>query len=307
LKISEYGVFRGVKRVGGAEEEEVYGALKMPTIPPELREDRGEIEAAIENRLPKLIELDDLRGDLHAHTNYSDGRSTIEEMVERAAEQGYEYICLADHSPAARVAHGLDLERIEQKMEEVERVRKKRRGQKPHILVGAEVDILSDGRLDYPDRVLAKFDLVTASVHAAFKQSSDRMTGRLLAAISNPNVHILGHPTTRLIGSREAVEFDLERVIKAAAEAGVALEVNGSVYRVDLTDTMARAAQDGGALLAINSDAHSAGDLEDIRYGVFQARRGWIERRTVVNTWTWAKLNEWLSSRRGKARAHAAR
>jgi DNA polymerase (family 10) len=311
LKISEYGVFRGAKRIGGEEEKDVYAALKMPVIPPELREDRGEIAAALEGRLPKLIDIDDLRGDLHAHTNYSDGRSTIEEMVERAARLGYEYIALADHSPAARVARGLDTERLEQKIEELDAVRKKWRGRKPHILLGAEVDILSNGQLDYPDKVLARFDVVTASVHASFKQSKDRMTGRLLDAISNPHVHIIGHPTTRLLGSRDAVEFDLVRIVEAAAGAGVALEVNGSPYRLDLTDTMARAAQDGGALLAINSDAHSAAQLEQIRYGVFQARRGWIEARTVVNTWNMTKLTAWLSKRRrtilvGRAKSRQA-
>jgi DNA polymerase (family 10) len=304
LKISEYGVFRGNKRIGGKEEKEVYAALKMAVVPPELREDRGEIEAALESRLPKLVEVDDLRGDLHAHTNYSDGRSTIEEMVERAARLGYDYIALADHSPAARVARGLDSERLQEKIEEMEAVRRKWRECKPHILLGAEVDILSDGRLDYPDEILARFDVVTASVHAAFKQTRDRMTGRLLDAIRNPFVHIIGHPTTRLLGSRGAVEFDLERIIKASADARVALEVNGSPYRLDLTDSMARAAQDGGALLAINSDAHSAAQLEQIRYGVFQARRGWIEARNVVNAWSIGELTGWLNTR--KCRTHIA-
>lgn len=307
LKFNEYGVFRGEERVAGASEEDVYKTMELPVPPPELREDRGEIEAALYGKLPRLIEVDDLRGDLHAHTNYSDGRSTIEEMVERAAKLGYEYIALADHSPAARVARGLDTERLQAKIQELDAVRKKWRGRKPHIFLGAEVDILSDGKLDYSDEVLAWFDVVTASVHSAFKQSRDRMTGRLLDAISNPHVHIIGHPTTRLIGSRGAVEFDLERVIKAAADARVALEVNGSPYRLDLTDTMARAAQDGGALLAINSDAHSAAQLEQIRYGVFQARRGWIEARSVVNAWRMTKLNSWLNGRSRKTQLGRAR
>lgn len=294
LKFNEYGVFRGNKRIAGQTEEQVYKTLNMPAPPPELREDRGEIEAALNRKLPTLIEISDLRGDLHAHTNYSDGRSSIEEMVERAAQLGYEYIALTDHSPSARIARGLELDRLQEKIEELEEVRKKRGRRKPRILLGAEVDILPDGKLDYPDDVLRRFEVVTASVHASFKQSRDRMTGRLVDAIANPYVHILGHPTTRLIGSRAPVEFDFEKVVRAAVDTGTALEVNGSPLRLDLTDTMARAAIEAGAVLAINSDAHSAAQLELIRFGVYQARRGWVEARSVVNTWTWAKLSRWL-------------
>ncbi len=298
LKLNEYGVFRGERRLGGKDEEEVYGLLGMAPPPPELREDRGEIEAAIEKRLPELIEVDDLRGDLHTHTTWSDGGSSIEEMVETAAELGYEYIALTDHSRSARIARGLDLDRLEEKIEELEAVRKKRGKRKPRILLGSEVDILPDGKLDYPDEVLARLDVVVASLHAAFRQSPDRMTGRLLDAIANPYVHVIGHPTTRLIGSREPVEFDFDRVVQAAAEAGVALEVNGQPSRLDLNDTLARSAHEAGALLAIDSDAHSAAQLEQIRYGVFQARRGWVEARSVVNAWPWAKFNRWLRQRR---------
>jgi DNA polymerase (family 10) len=298
LKINEYGIFRGEERLGGEEEEDAYRLLDMPMMPPEIREDRGEIEAAMRGDLPKLIELDDLRGDLHTHTDYSDGKSTIEEMVERAAQLGYDYIALTDHSPSARVARGLDLDRLEKKIEELEQVRNKWQGRKPHILLGAEVDVLADGRLDYPEQVLARLDVVVASVHSAFRQTRDRMTRRMLDAIANTYVHIIGHPTARLIGSREPVDFDFERIIAAAAEAGVALEVNGSPYRLDLTDTMARAAQQAGVLLAIDSDAHSAAQLEQIRYGVFQARRGWVEAHSVINTWTWSKLSRWLKKRR---------
>ncbi|HSB11169.1 MAG TPA: DNA polymerase/3'-5' exonuclease PolX [Blastocatellia bacterium] len=298
LKFNEYGVFSGEKRVAGASEEDVYATMDLPVPPPELREDRGEIEAALNGKLPTLIEVQDLRGDLHAHTNYSDGRSTIEEMVVRAAQLGYEYIALADHSPSARIARGLDLDRLEEKIKELEKVRKKRSRLKPRILLGAEVDILADGKLDYPDDVLRRFEVVTASVHAGFKQTRDRMTGRLLDAIANPYVHILGHPTTRLIGSREGVEFDFDKVVSAAVDAGVALEVNGSPFRLDITDTMARAAVEAGAVLAINSDAHSASQLDLIRFGVYQARRGWVEVRDVVNAWAFGKLNRWLAARR---------
>jgi DNA polymerase (family 10) len=297
LKFNEYGAFRGEKRVGGKEEAEMYALMDMPVMPPEIREDKGEIEAALAGRLPKLIEVRDLRGDLHAHTTYSDGKSTIEAMVEHAAELGYEYIALTDHSPSQRVAHGLDLDRLEQKIEEIERLRKRRRDRAPHILIGTEVDILADGKLDYPDEILARLDIVVAAVHSLFRQSKDEITSRLLDALANPHVDILAHPTSRLIGSREPLEMDFERVLGAAVKCGTALEINGSMYRLDLNDSMARAAQEAGVLLAIGSDAHSIAQLDQIRYGVFQARRGWIEARSVINTWAWTKLGRWLENR----------
>jgi DNA polymerase (family X) len=300
LKINEYGVFRGDKRIGGEKEEDTYRALGIKTPPPELREDRGEIEAAMEGDLPKLIEEGDLRGDLHTHTTWSDGRSSLEEMVEAAGKLGLEYIAITDHSPSSRIANGLDIDRLERKIEEVEALRKKRGRRKPRILIGAEVDILPDGRLDYPDEVLARLDVVVVSMHGAFRQSKDRITGRLLDAIANPYAHVIGHPTTRLLGSREPVEFDFERVIEAAVEAGVALEVNGAPGRLDLNDVMARAASEAGALLAIDSDAHSAAQLEQTRYGILQARRAWVEPRSVVNAWPWPKFSRWLRLRREK-------
>ena len=306
LKINEYGVFRGNKRVGGNDEKEVYSALKMPLIDPELREDRGEIEAALEGRLPKLIEIGSLKGDLHAHTTYSDGKATLEEMVEHAAELGYEYIALTDHSPSERIARGLELDRLEQKLDEIERLRRKRGTRTPYILSGAEVDILGNGKLDYPDEILARLDVVVAAVHSAFRQTKDRMTGRVLDALSNPHVDILGHPGGRQIGTREPVEFDFERVTEAAIKAGVALEINGSMYRLDLTDILAKAAQEAGALLAIDSDAHSTAQMDQICYGVYQARRGWIEARSVVNTWPFAKLSHWLTRHAARRRAISA-
>ena len=300
LKINEYGIFHGAKRTGGATEDEVYRSLHMSVIPPELREDRGEIEAALKGSLPRLIEMNDLRGDLHVHTDYSDGKASAQEMIERAADLGYEYIGLADHSPSARIAHGLDPERLEQKIDELDRLRRARRGKPPLILLGAEVDILADGALDYPDDLLARIDVVTASVHSAFRQSKDRMTGRLLDALSNRHVHILGHPTNRQIGSRDPVELDFDRILNKAGEKNVALEINASFYRLDLSDVMARAAQTAGVKLVVNSDAHSTAQLEHIRYGVLQARRGWIEAQSVVNTWPWPKLSRWLRDRPAK-------
>jgi DNA polymerase (family 10) len=303
LKFNEYGIFRGKKRVGGKDETEVYALMDMPVMPPEIREDRGELEAALGGRLPKLIDLKDLRGDLHTHSTYSDGKSTIDEMVEHAAELGYEYIALTDHSPSQRVARGLALDRLEKKIEEIHSLRKRRRDRPPRILIGAEVDILADGKLDYPDEVLARLDIVVASIHSLFRHNKDETTGRLLDALANPHVDILGHPTSRLIGEREPLEVDFERVLASAHKTGSALEINGSMYRLDLNDTMAKAAQEAGVLLAIGSDAHSIAQLDQIRYGVFQARRGWIEARSVINTWPWVKLNGWLVHRADRRRA----
>ena len=297
LKFNEYGAFRGRKRIGGATEAEVYSLMDMPVMPPEIREDRGEIEAALAGKLPHLIDVRDLRGDLHAHTTYSDGKSTMEEMVEHAGELGYEYIALTDHSPSARVAHGLDLDRLQEKIAEVERLRKRRRDRLPHILIGSEVDILANGDLDYPNEVLARLDIVVAAIHSSFRHSKDEITGRLVDALANPHVDILAHPTSRLIGSREPLEMDFDRVLQAALKANIALEINGSMYRLDLNDSMARAAQDAGVLLAIGSDAHSTAQLDQIRYGVFQARRGWVQARSVVNAWPWLKLSHWLRAR----------
>jgi DNA polymerase (family 10) len=298
LKVNEYGVFRGARRLGGREEEEVYRLLGMPWIAPELREDAGEIEAALSHALPDLLEPVDMRGDLHAHTTYSDGHSSMAEMVKRAAELGYEYFALTDHSPSERVARGLDTTRLAKKIKELEKIRAQRGKTRPLLLLGTEVDILPDGRLDYPDDILAGFDVVVAAVHANFNQSSRQMTERILRAIENPYVNILAHPTARLIGKRNPIEFDFDRVVTAVRKAGVALEIDGSPWRLDLNDTMARSAAQAGALLAISSDAHSTAQLAYRRFGVLQARRAWIGPRSIVNAWTWEKLEAWLLARR---------
>ncbi len=303
LKFNEYGVFRGRKRIGGKSEEEVYSLINMPAMPPEIREDRGEIETALSDRLPRLIAVKDLRGDLHTHSTYSDGKNSVEEMVEHAGALGYEYIALTDHSPSQRIAHGLDVDRLNKKIEEIEQLRKRSRDRLPRILIGAEVDILANGALDYPDDVLSRLDIVVAAVHSLFRHNKDEVTGRIVDALANPYLDILAHPTGRLIGSREPLDMDFDRVLKAAHQANVALEINGSMYRLDLNDAMARAAQEAGVLLAIGSDAHSIAQLDQIRYGVFQARRGWIEARSVVNAWPWTKLSHWLGHRRSALRA----
>jgi DNA polymerase (family 10) len=278
----------------------------MPSIPPELREDRGEIEAAIKHQIPTLIELKAIRGDLHAHTTYSDGRSTVEEMIERAAALGYDYIGLTDHSPSERVARGLDKRRLQQKIKELETVRHQR-SPGPKILLGTEVDILDDGKLDYPNDILAKMDVVMAAVHSNFNQAPEQMTARLLRAIDNPYVNIIAHPTSRLIGSRESIQFDFDRVVSAAKTAGVALEVDGSPWRLDLNDLLAQSVHRARGLLVISSDAHSTTQLAYMRFGVLQARRAWVEPWGVVNTWPWGKLHAWLMHRRPSDKGLAAR
>jgi DNA polymerase (family 10) len=299
LKISEYGVFREKtgRRIAGATEEEVYAAVGLPWIPPELREDAGEIEAAKAKRLPHLITLDDIRGDLHCHTNATDGHHTVEALVEAAAARGYAYVAVTDHSRATRVAGGLSVDEL------LAHVRKIRAVAEKHpeitVLAGSECDILPDGRLDYPDRVLAELDIVVAAVHSRFKQSKREMTKRICAALANPHVDALAHPTGRLLGEREPYDLDLDAVLRAAKAHDTAVEVNAYPDRLDLCDTHARRAGELGVLLAIGTDTHVLDHLGHMELGVATARRGWIEAPGVINTWPVTKLRAWLG--RGRA------
>jgi DNA polymerase (family 10) len=297
LKINEYGVFRGDRKIGGEREEDVYEALGLAwTPPPEIREDHGEIElAADRGRMPRLVDGRDLRGDLHIHSTYSDGRSTIAEIHARAAELGYAYVAVSDHSPSARIARGLDIERLHAKLAEL-RHRRSTRG--PLLLAGAEVDILPDGKLDYPDEILAQLDVVIIGIHSAFQQPRYKTTGRILDALDHPGVHVLAHPTARLIGSRGPLDYDFERIARRAAERHVALEINGSPQRLDLNDTLIRIALDAGCLLCAGSDAHSTAHMSDVRYAVLQARRGWVPSSRILNTWPAPKLIRWLHGKR---------
>ena len=305
LKINEYGVFRGTRRLGGTEEEDVYRLVGMPLIPPELREDRGEIESALKGELPKLVQLNEIRGELHAHSTYSDGHSSMADMVARAEAMNYEYLALTDHSPSQRIARGLDRTRLHKKIRELEKLRQARGNRGPRLLLGTEVDILPDGKLDYPDGILALFDVVIAAIHGNFNQSRKEMTERLLSAIDHPCVNIIAHPTARLIGKREPIEFDFDRVVSAATKANVALEIDGSPWRLDLNDILARSASEAGALLSITADAHSAAQLGYLRFGVLQARRAWIAPTSIVNTWSWKQLHEWLGNRKPRKAALA--
>jgi DNA polymerase (family 10) len=284
LKINEYGVFRGKKRVAGRTEEEVYKAIGLPWIPPELREARGEIELALEGRLPKLVELDDLRGDLHMHTTATDGRASLEEMVEGAKKRGHAYIAITDHSQRVTVAGGLDAKRMRQHWKAIDRLADKVKG--ITLLKGVELDILEDGSLDFPDDVLAEADWVVASIHYGQNQPRAKITRRLLNAIQSPYVHAIGHPTGRLIGKRKGYDVDLDTVFRAAADYGCLLELNAQPERLDLDDTALRAAKEHGVGIVINTDAHSVEDLGKMEFGVYQARRGGLEARDVANTRT---------------------
>jgi DNA polymerase (family 10) len=300
LKLSEYGVFREStgRRIAGATEEEVYAAIGLPWIPPELREDQGEVEAARRDALPRLVELGDLRGDLHCHTKASDGHPTIEALVRAAMRRQYEYVVVTDHTKSARVARGLTADEMLAHAERIRAVQKRVPG--IAVLAGAECDILSDGSLDYPDTVLAKLDLVVGAVHSRFKQPRAEMTRRICRALENPHVDVLAHPTGRLIGERSPYDVDLEHVFKTAKRHNKAMEINAHPHRLDLNDLHARRAHELGVLVAIDTDAHVLDELQAIQLGVATARRAWIEKAEVVNAWPLAKLRAWVARAQGR-------
>jgi DNA polymerase (family 10) len=281
LSLNEYGLFRGQESIAGRTEEEVYRALGLAWVAPELREDRGEIRAAMEHRLPHLITRADLRGDLHSHSTYTDGRASIEEMARAADAAGLEYLAVTDHSQRLAMVTGLDPKRLREQWREIEEVQAR---VKVRLLRGIEVDILEDGALDLPDDILAELDWVVASVHYKLQQPHDEMTRRLVTAIRNPNVDVIGHPTGRNIDKREPSSFDFNEVMRAAADEGCALEVNSQARRLDLTDTNCIAAKQAGVKLVISSDSHSPKGFGLLQFGVNQARRGWIEPADVLNT-----------------------
>jgi len=277
------------------QEEGVYVALGLQYIPPEMREDNGEIEAALQGRLPSIVELKDLRGDLHVHSSWSDGRASIQEMAEAALVLGYEYIAICDHSPSIGIAGGLVPEKLEQKIEAVAAANEALEG--ITVLMGTEVDIKADGGLDYPDELLARCDVVVASVHMGQQQAERAITGRLISAIENKNVDIIGHPTGRIINQREPYGLDLQAVLEAAARNGTALEINAYPGRLDLNDINARAAKDMGVRMSINTDAHDQTMLSNMKYGVNVARRAWLEKKDLLNAMSLPKLMDTLKSR----------
>jgi DNA polymerase (family X) len=292
FKVNEYGVFRGKEQIAGRSEEEIYRLFDMDYVEPELREDRGEIEAALAHRLPKLIALSDIRGDLHTHTKASDGTLSLAEMAEAAAKKGYEYLAITDHSKRLSVAHGLDEKRLNAQIDEIDNLSE--RFGKLQILKSCEVDILSDGSLDIENDTLMRLDFVYGSIHYNFTLAREKQTERIIRAMDNPYFSILAHPTGRLINKRPPYEIDMERVIKAAFERGCAIEVNAHPDRLDMNDIHSRMAKDIGVKIAISTDAHSAEGLDMMRFGIDQARRGWLEAKDVVNTRTWPDLKKIL-------------
>jgi DNA polymerase (family 10) len=301
LKLNEYGVFddRG-RRIGGAREEDVFRAVGLPFIPPELREGAGEIEAAEAGKLPRLVEEADLLGDLHVHSKTSsDGRSTLEELAEAARRLGRRYLAITDHSRSRPL--GLTAADLPGYIQNIREATRARRG-RPHLVAGIELDILADGALDLPAQALAPLDWVVASVHARFNQPREEMTRRLVSAIRSGVVDVIGHPSGRQLGVRDAYELDLPRVLAAAREAGVALEVNAMPERMDLTDKACRLAKEAGVKVVISSDAHNASQLENLRYGVWVARRGWLERGDVLNTRSWDDVWKLRAERRRRPR-----
>ncbi len=282
FKLNEYGIFKGKKRIAGKTEGDMYKALGFLYIEPELREDRGEFEASLEGKLPNLIKLEDMKGDLHAHSTWSDGGSSIEDMVKKAVSLDYEYIAITDHSQGLKIAGGLDIYELDLKRKEIERISKKYKSIK--ILFGSEVDIDSNGNMDYPDSVLKEMDVVVGAIHAGFKQSSAVITKRIIKACQNKYVSIIAHPTGRLRGSRNAYDVNFEEVFKAARDTDTAFEINSFPERLDLNDINARAAKEAGVKIVINTDSHLAEQLDMMRFGVSVARRGWLEKKDVINT-----------------------
>ncbi len=301
LTISEYGVFEGEreakgKQIAGETEESVYAAVGLPWIPPELREDRGEIAAAEEGRLPQLIALSDIRAELHLHTNASDGRFSIAEMAAACQELGYSYMAVTDHSAALVIANGLDAQRLRAQIDEIKALNQ----QLPDItiLAGTEANIHTDGSVDVPEELWPELDIVIGAIHSGFSKDADKMTERLVKAMKSGRIDILAHPTGRLLLSRQGYEIHIKQLIEAAAEYRVALEINANPLRLDLSDIHTRLAVENGALLSINTDAHSRDELSLMRYGVMTARRGWAEPKHVINTWPLEKLRAWLQERR---------
>jgi len=292
LKINEYGIFREKddKKLGGKEEEDVYKILGLPYVPPELREDTGEIEAALARRLPKLVELKDIRGDFHVHSKWSDGSHDFEELVGEARKRGYEYIAITDHSKGLGIARGLTAERLMEEKKKIDALNKKLKDFR--LLSGIEVDVRSGGQLDLSDEVLKKLDVVIASIHSGFKQSREQITKRLVSAMKNPYVSIIAHPTGRLIGERDSYDVDMEEFLKVAKETGKAIEINAYPLRLDLNDVYARMAKEKGIPLALGTDTHVINHFEYMSYGVSIARRGWLEKDDILNTLSYDSLRK---------------
>jgi DNA polymerase (family 10) len=290
LKLNEYGIFREKddRKLGGRDEEDVYKILGLPYVPPELREDSGEIEAALHGRLPNLVTLGDIKGDLHVHTKRSDGSHDFEELIAAANKRGYEYIAITDHSKGLGIARGLNEERLMEEKREIAAVNKKLKGFR--LLMGVEVDIRSDGQMDFPDEILKEMDIVVASIHSGFRQNKNQITRRLVSAMKNPYVSVIAHPTGRLIGERDPYEVDMNELLDVARETQTAIEINAYPLRLDLNDVHVKMAKERGVPIVISTDTHVTTQFDYMTYGVSIARRGWLEKKDVLNTLGYAAL-----------------
>ncbi|MBA7700123.1 DNA polymerase/3'-5' exonuclease PolX [subsurface metagenome] len=295
LKLNEYGLFKADKTLAGPVEEEIYQKLGLDYIEPVLREDRGEIEAAKIHSLPKSIELEDIKGDLHVHTNASDGDCDISEMALAAKKMGYKYICITDHSRSSAIANGLSAKRLAQQIRQIRKLNEKIKG--ITIFAGTEVDILANGSLDFDTKLLADLDFVIAAIHSGLAGSREKVTSRTLKAMDSPYVYCIAHPTGRLIGQREPMDIDISAVIKHAAQTHTALEVNANPWRLDLKDTHCKMAIDAKVMLVIGTDAHSIAGLGLMGYGVATAARGWATKADVLNTFTASKIKSWAANK----------
>ena len=292
LKVNEYGIFKDDKRIGGKEEIDIFNAVDLSYIPPELREDRGEIEAAMAGTLPKLIQMDQIKGDMHVHSKYSDGAATLSEIAEKSKSLGLEWVAITDHSQSLRIAHGVSIEDLMRKRAEIDAFNRSNMDVK--LLCGTEVDIFADGKLDYPDEILAELDVVVAAIHTGFKQDKATLTKRMISAMENPYVHVIAHPTGRVIGEREAYALNLDKVFEIAAKTGTCMEINAYYKRLDLNDVLSHAAKNKGVLLSIGTDAHILDQMEFMPLGVYVARRGWLEKKNVINTMSYEELLAFL-------------
>lgn len=290
LKLNEYGVFQGKKLIAGADEKEVYQAIGLPYIEPELRENRGEIEAALQNKLPRIINYNDIRGDLHCHSNWDGGSNSLEEILKTAKLFGYDYMGISDHTKFLRIEHGLDEKQLLAQHEKIQAINLQFKNLHLKLLHGCEANILNDGSLDIDEKVLAQLDYVIAGIHSHMKMSKEEMTNRIIKAIKNPQVNIISHPTGRLINQRDEYQVDLDKIFRAAKDYQVALEINAHPVRLDLNDKNIRKAIDYGVKLVINTDAHHISQMELMKFGISQARRGWATKEDVINTWPLEKL-----------------
>lgn len=298
MKVNEYGVFRikSGKKLAGREEEDIYRVLDLPWMAPELREDQGELEAAIEGKLPQLVESKDVKGDFHIHTRWSDGSDSLEAMANAGKSRGYEYLAICDHSQFLKVAHGMSVARLREQMRQI-RAFNARAG-RFQLLMGSEVDILADGSMDYPDEVLKELDFVVGSIHSGFSQSEAVLTRRMIRAMHNPYVTLIAHPTGRLLGQRSPYPLDLEAVFRVAKDTGTALEINAYPKRLDLCDTAARRARENGVMLAISTDSHSLDQLDQMVFGLAVARRAWLKGADLLNGLGHKQLMAWIARKR---------